>query len=119
MGIFNGDLIKVELVHFTGKLVITVGISFLVILFVQKIWITTADMNNFANFLRDSMKAVLEHFKAKRFSVGDLPSKEGFIDLDIFTTSFDQLKNLEIYSFWLDLPPGVFDLDRSNRRWCP
>ena len=96
MGIFNGDMIKVELVHFTGQLVITVGISFLIILFVQKIWITTADMNNFANFLRDSMKAALEHFKAKRFSVSDLPSKEGFIDLDIFIISFDQIKSLEI-----------------------
>ena len=118
MGILNEDLIKVELSHSTGRLVITVGISFLIILFVQKIWITTADMNNFANFLRDFMKAALEHFKAKRFSVKDLPSKEGLIDLDIFITSFDQLKNLEFYSFWLDLPPGVFDLDRSNRRWC-
>ena len=119
MGIFNGDFIKVELFHSTGQLVITGGRSFLVILFVQKIWITTADMNNFANFLRNFMKAALEHFKAKRFSVKALPSKEGFIDLDIFINSFDQLKNLEIYSFWLDLPPGVFDLDRSNRRWCP
>ena len=99
MGILNGDLIKVELVHFTGQLVITVGINFLIILFVQKIWITTADMNNFANFLGDSMKAALEHFKAKRFSVKDLPSKEGFIDLDIFKKSFDQLKNLAILLF--------------------
>ena len=96
MGILNEDLIKVELFHSTGQLVITVWISFLIILFVQKIWITTADMNNFANFLRDFMKAALEHFKAKRSSVGNLPSKEGFIDLDIFITSFDQLKNLEI-----------------------
>ena len=82
-----------------GQLVITIRISFLVILFVQKIGITTSDMNYFANFLRDSMKAALEHFKAKRSSVGNLPSKEGFIDLDIFTTSFDQLENLEVYSF--------------------
>ena len=84
MGIFNEDLIKVELFHSTGQLVITVWISFLIILFVQKIWITTADMNNFANLLGDSMKAALEHFKAKRFSVSDLPSKEGFVDLDMY-----------------------------------
>ncbi len=82
-----------------GQLVITIRISFLVILFVQKIGITTADMNYFANFLRNSMEAAFEHFKAKRFSVGDLPSKEGLIDLDIFTTSFNQRQNLEVYSF--------------------
>ena len=119
MGIFNGDLIKVELVHFTGQLVITIRISFLVILFVQKIGITTADMNYFANFLRDSMKAAFEHFKAKRSSVGNLPSKEGFIDLDIFTTSFEQLEKSRSLQFLLDPPLGVFDLDRSNRHLCP
>ncbi len=45
------------------------------------------------------MKAAFEHFKAKRSSVGDLPSKEGLIDLDIFTASFNQRENLEVYSF--------------------
>ena len=34
VGILNGDLIKVELVHFIGQLVIIIRISFFVILFV-------------------------------------------------------------------------------------
>ena len=99
MGILNGDLIKVDLVDFTGKLVITVGISLPVILLVKKIAINTADMNYFANFSVNSMGAVLEHFKAKRSSVSKLTSKEGFIDLDILTASVHQRKNLEVYSF--------------------
>ena len=56
-------------------------------------------MDNFANFLGNSMKAALKHFKAKRSGICDLPSKEGFIDLYIFTTSVDQRENLEVYDF--------------------
>jgi len=48
--------------------VITVGISFLVILFVQKIWITTADMNNFANFLRNSILRIERDWLVKNLN---------------------------------------------------
>jgi hypothetical protein len=44
------------------------------------------------------MKAALKHFKAKRSGICDLPSKEGFIDLYIFTTSVEgvaQLRRLD------------------------
>ena len=92
-------MIKVDLVDFTGKLVITVGISLPVILLVKKIGITTADTNYFANFPGNSMEAVLEHFKAKKSSVSNFTSKEGFIDLDILTASFHESKNHEVYSF--------------------
>ncbi len=75
---------------------ITVRISFFIILLIKKIWITTANMDNLAHFLGNSIEAAFKHFKAEGLSVTNLPSKQGFIHLDVPTTSFHQRQNFKV-----------------------